>query len=802
MKTGRLYNIKVFGCFMLIVNPFFMQAQHPGCQLKDPHNVSRAQWADFTSASIHLDFVPDSGKVVGKVQLAFEIPEAVSDSFWIDAVAMKIGKVLWDGREIGFNNSGKTLTFLPGNDMAEPGEHVVEIHYSAKPKKGMYFIGWNDTLPDANRQIWTQGQGIDNRHWFPHWDDPADKLVTETFIAFDSGYTVISNGQLVSKDHLDDGRILWHYAMRQPHPSYLVMIAIGKYEKLQQTNAYGLNLELYYYPEKERQALNTYRETAGMTEYFISRFGMEYPWMGNVYRETPVKDYMYGAMENTTSIIYRDDYLTVANERLSLDYTGVDAHEFVHQWFGDYLTARYPADHWLHESFATYYQLEWVRKVRGESEYAFLIDTYREAVFGASKKDSLPVGYSRSGTARQYFKGALILRAFASMLGKKRFDRLIETYLETYPYRNVSTGMFIDFVKRYTGKDYSWFWEQWICRYGEPEIIARVEITGKKKKRKLHINHRQEGAEGLFRIPLKTVVFYTDGDTSVHFIYPKIEEQLSVFDIPKNKEVNNVLFNPGKELPVRMSVLKPVEAWTWQAYHSPQVIDRADAVARLLNMPENHFAEDFYLLEPAWYVRLKMVRALKNDADGMALLLNDRSARVKLEAINTGGKLLPGLLESYEHCLKDSSYEVVKAALVYLALNNPGSAETYLNAVESIRDDHDHGLEMLVNGLRYLINSDSTYAKQIVRYLSDHYGVSTRLAAMRTLEQIGYFDAQYARFLIEGSFYFNRKLRVPFRKTLKNHIGISEDNKTIKKVIDLWFGEQERELVAKWIEVR
>jgi aminopeptidase N len=72
-------------------------------------------------------------------------------------------------------------------------QHSITFTYTALPKRGIYFIGWNQPentgTPDINyirRQIWTQGQGIDNRHWIPMYDCMNDKFITETVVTIDS----------------------------------------------------------------------------------------------------------------------------------------------------------------------------------------------------------------------------------------------------------------------------------------------------------------------------------------------------------------------------------------------------------------------------------------------------------------------------------------------------------------------------------------------------------------------------------------------------------------------------------------
>ncbi len=108
-----------------------------------------------------------------------------------------------DGKPVRFrpNKEGIIIESNLQNDYKK--EHTLFIDYTATPQRGLYFIGWNIPKKEitspahmTRHQIWTQGQGIDNRHWIPMIDDRSDKFITETIITFDEDYNVLSNGEL------------------------------------------------------------------------------------------------------------------------------------------------------------------------------------------------------------------------------------------------------------------------------------------------------------------------------------------------------------------------------------------------------------------------------------------------------------------------------------------------------------------------------------------------------------------------------------------------------------------------------
>ncbi|GIV30142.1 MAG: hypothetical protein KatS3mg028_1208 [Bacteroidia bacterium] len=170
-------------------------------------------------------------KVIGVATHSFVSLRENLDSLILDAVDIKIKSISFGNKSIdNFRQKNNLLViYLPKKLTKNEGASVT-ITYECVPKKGLYFIGWNDTLPYSQRQIWSQGQGIDNRHWIPMFDDMSDKITQDVIIRFNKHYQVISNGILVEKKDLKNNVSEWHYRMTKPHAPYLIMLAIGKYK--------------------------------------------------------------------------------------------------------------------------------------------------------------------------------------------------------------------------------------------------------------------------------------------------------------------------------------------------------------------------------------------------------------------------------------------------------------------------------------------------------------------------------------------------------------------------------------------
>jgi aminopeptidase N len=93
------------------------------------------------------------------------------------------------------------------------------------------------------------------------------------------------------------------------------------------------------------------------------------------------QDFIFGGMENTTATTLTE--MTLHDERAHLDFTSehLVAHELAHQWFGDLVTSKSWSHSWLHEGFATYFDLLYSEHAEGEDEFYYRLLENRETYF-------------------------------------------------------------------------------------------------------------------------------------------------------------------------------------------------------------------------------------------------------------------------------------------------------------------------------------------------------------------------------------------------------------------------------------
>ncbi|MCS7189507.1 MAG: hypothetical protein NZ933_06870, partial [Bacteroidia bacterium] len=134
--------------------------------------IPRERMVDMQHMRLQVRFAPEKGVVYGLVTHIFEPLRPGIDSLVLDAVQIEVEEARFRDQPIRFRNTGEQLILYFPSPLQVGKRDSLAIRYMATPRKGIYFIGWKDKTGRARKQIWTQGQGIDHRHWIPAYDDP------------------------------------------------------------------------------------------------------------------------------------------------------------------------------------------------------------------------------------------------------------------------------------------------------------------------------------------------------------------------------------------------------------------------------------------------------------------------------------------------------------------------------------------------------------------------------------------------------------------------------------------------------
>ena len=419
-------------------------------------NAQQTDRVDFKTAQANIGFGDlKQNEISGTVLYTFEIKKD-TDSIYLDAKNFDSVSYVLDG-DIK-NNYYDGNHIIIKHPFKANTKHTVAVTWKTRPKKAMYFIDWK--ILEGRKQIWTQGQGKYTSNWLPSIDDMNDKIEFDLTIEFNKDYEVIANGKLVNKE-IKDYTTIWQYDMQKPMASYLVALAIGKYNKTIAFSNNNLPLEMYYYLEDSLKFEPTYRYTKQIFDFLESEIGIPYPWQN--YKQVPVKDFLYAGMENTSTTIFSDAFVIDSIAFKDKNYVNVNAHELAHQWFGDLVTETSGTHHWLQEGFATYYALLAEKQLFGDNYYYWQLYEYAQEL---KEQDLAGSGTSllnpESSSITFYKRGAWVLHVLREKVGDAAFKNAVKNYLEKHQFKNVETNDFISEVETVSHKKLHDFVEKWI----------------------------------------------------------------------------------------------------------------------------------------------------------------------------------------------------------------------------------------------------------------------------------------------------------------------------------------------------
>ncbi|MFA6261255.1 MAG: M1 family metallopeptidase [Bacteroidia bacterium] len=780
---------KLFG-FLLLLPACALYAQAPDQTYLSDGVSFREHPLDITRMKVEVHFEPVKGLVKGKVTHHFTVLQERVDSFFFDAPGITIHAANLGNEKLPFSQTKQGLWLKPVKPLTWDQTGQITFVYEATPRRGLYFIGWKDTVGidssnpfSVRKQIWTQGQGIDNRNWIPMYDDMNDKFITETVITFDNAFQVLSNGTLLKKTPGPDNTTVWHYSMTKPHAGYLLMLAIGKYAVNTSKTKNGVTLNNWYYPEFKDRAEPTYRYTAEMMNFLEKETGIPYPWES--YSQVMVQDFIYGAMENTTATIFGDFFNVDERAFPDRNYVGVNCHEMTHQWFGDYITARDGRDSWLQESFATYWPKQFSKVNEGYDEWSWQRRAHQNAAVEAGKKDNFPVRHSQGGTARAYPKGAAVISMLEYVLGEEQWKRALNHYLKTHAYGNVETNDLKQAIQDKLGRDLSWFFDEWILRGGEPHYRVHYEdLTYANGARGTEIAieqiHKTDETVRWFDMPIEIEVVYADGSSDK--VKTRINEQFEVVKIQNasKKKIDYVLFDPNSNILKQVTFNKNIAELLAQAEKSKYMLDRYDAMKAL---KEANLDQKRAVLLAS--LKKETHHGIVHEIIGQLITDQNTATVSMLQEMAKNRMLKPSIREQIlknikpldatwkgilELALTDPSYEVMRVSMERLS-HQYADESTILLILEKTKDAM--GMHNAIDMKRHEITLQTAAQwpafkdrailalQSLQNYASPHFEFRTRIMAFNTLKSLNQCDKITIQHLFQAMLSHNGRLAAP-----------------------------------------
>lgn len=557
--------------------------------------------------------------------------------------------------------------------VSKPNELKVQGSAAITDAKGLYFVNPTGEDKEKPTQIWTQGETEASSVWFVTIDKPNQKTTQEIYMTVPDKYVSLSNGILKSQKKNTDGTRTDYWKMDDPHAPYLFFMGVGDYSIIKDLPYKGK--EVSYYVEKEYApyAKGIFGNTPEMMKFFSEKLGIDYPWAK--YSQIVGRDYVSGAMENTTATLHQES--AYQNSRQLLDGNGWEetiAHELFHQWFGDLVTAESWSHLTVNESFANYSEYLW-------DEYKFGKD------FADAHNYDDMMGYVQSGSeaknlvrhqykdkedmfdAVSYNKGGRILHMLRNYIGDDAFFKSLNVYLTQNKFKTGEAAQLRLAVEEVTGKDMNWFWNQWYYGSGHPKlkISYNYDIPGNANTAQVIIEQTQKTGK-VFMLPIAVDV-YINGKAERYNVWAKTAKDTFYFKAPSKPELINV--DADKILLAEKTDNKSEENFIAQFKYAKNYLDRREAIdffaKKTMTDVSKGLTDKFagirlFTIQRIAATPFKSDKAVLSTIEDIAK--NDKDKKTKAAAIsflvkNADAKYLP----IYQTAVNDSSYTVAGAAL-------------------------------------------------------------------------------------------------------------------------------------------
>lgn len=778
-----------------------------------------------------LDVRPDFSKqwLHGKAWLTLRPHFYPTDSLTLDAKGMEIKKIaLVKGTTqtpLQYKYDDWQIRIQLGKTYKANESYTIYIEYISRPDefekkyeidqmlgmKGLYFINPTGEDKDKPTQIWTQGETESASVWFPTIDKTAQKTTQELTVTVDDKYVTLSNGKLVSQKKNTDGTRSDSWKMDLPHSPYLFFLGVGDYAVIKDT---WKGKEVNYYVEKEYASVarRIFGNTPEMMTYFSKITGVEFPWVK--YSQITGRDYMAGAMENTTATIHQESAQQDARELVDGNsWEGTIAHELFHQWFGDYVTAESWSNLTLNESFADYSQTLWEEykygQDAGDAENYSGLQNYLQS--GSEEKHLVRFFYGDKEEMFDqvsYQKGGRILHMLRNFVGDSAFFKAINLYLTTYKFKSAEAHQWRLALEEVTGRDLNWFFNQWYFNSGHPTVDISYVYDDAYGKATIIVKQLQKSGK-YFRLPI-AVDIYNGNQKTRHTVWATNAVDSFHFSYTKRPDLINV--DGDKVMLWNKKDNKTLENFIHQYNYAGKYLDRREAIEFAARNQTNANARALLvkaLNDPSDILRRVAINSLdlsnSNTKQAVETVLanlakNDKKSLVRADAILKLGEFEKAdYADLFKKATADSSYTIAGAALISLSAIDPEAALAI--AKELVKQPSKGLLTSAIMG-EIVKSGDESYAEKIISDFAklpvsqakfeSVATVSAYLAAVSDLktfkwgidEIVKFRNAIPAAYREQTDPYINGQLLTPLLQNKTKKLSADANNESLKQQVE------------------
>ncbi len=651
----------------------------------------------------------------------------IADAFIsLDGEDLKLISVAVDGRILQVDEyeiNDERLKILNQTE-----DCIVEIETEIYPHKNTRLEG----LYRSSKMYCTQceAQGFRRITYFPDRPDVMAKYSVEISADSTAFPVLLSNGNLVEKAELENGR---HWAKWEdpfPKPSYLFALVAGQLTRIEDSfaTASGREVDLHIFVEDHNANKCAFAMASliNSMKWDEQRFGLEYDL--DVYMIVAVDDFNMGAMENKGLNVFNSKFVLADKKSATdSDFAGIESvigHEYFHNWSGNRVTCRDWFQLSLKEGLTVFRDQEFSSDLNARAVNR--IENVRALRARQFPEDAGPMAHpirpdsyieiNNFYTATVYEKGAEVIRMIHTLLGEIRFRRGMDLYFKRHDGQAVTCEDFVLAMEAASGVDLSQF-RRWYSQTGTPTITVETQFDEKNSRYSISTYQtcKTQKSNKPFHIPFTvglldsqgqiTPILFEDSTNSVNEIVLNITDEHQTFHFQGVKDKPVVSMLRGFSAPVILEYNYSDKELAYLMRYDPDSFNRWESGQRLATRTIvreiNSQRSDYNDIESAEFVSA-LSRLLDCSIDDAAIraetltlpsidAIAELQERINIESIHKAKELVrkavairyeKELTNLYGLCIEQQSDELNSQAMGIRRLKN--ICLNYLSSLDSI----------------------------------------------------------------------------------------------------------------------
>ena len=450
-------------------------------------NTPQRAWWDVAFYDLHVKVNPGDSSITGYNAITYRVLKpAPGREMQIDLqMPLVVDSIVQEGLELSARRDGNAFFVTPIAPQRRGAKKTISVYYHGKPTVATHapwdggFVWARDSL--ARDWVVTANEGLGASVWWPNKDIYSDEPDSQRVaITVPNSLFDVSNGRLRGTTPNGDGTTTYEWFVRNPINNYDIAVNAGDYAHfgdVYQGEKGKLTLDFYPLDYHLDTAKKQFQQVKPMLQCFESWFG-PFPWYEDGYKlvETP-----HLGMEHQSAVAYGNHYKNgyLGRDRSAtghgLLWDFIIIHESAHEWFGNSITMKDPADMWIHEGFATYAEGLYTECQQGKKAGAEYTIGQRKII-----RNDVPIvgvyGVNHEGSGDMYDKGANLLHTIRQLVDDDaRWRGILRGLGKTFWHQIVTTKQVEDYISRQSGMDLSKVFDEYLRTTKVPTLEYKLE---------------------------------------------------------------------------------------------------------------------------------------------------------------------------------------------------------------------------------------------------------------------------------------------------------------------------------------